>query len=385
MAKCVAACMPPGWRTRSWVVVFAAVLLTPASRADERARALLRGVEQTRLGMTVGTVRMAVTNRRGAKGEGEVKDLAISFDGERRTSVQVGDILVVKPENASRNEAIAKMKPSEAVAQGLAEIKRQEIRNGWEGATYNSYWVGSSRAYVMPSAKGLSEYVFDPRILGISTDLSPSATPTSCLGYENCREIKTIGRETVNGWETWHVAVTTAIGTKLDFWVEDTAGFRVHRMQWDAVDLPLVNVCDSEYAPDDKVSTLPKVTHIVRYAKRDEKQKIAVGKLTVQIAQAEVAPQSPPPGSLASLHLPIGTEVIDGRINKSMGFWDGATIVREMPRSKPTPATQAQPTDARTAVVSVPVIAAASVAATCIIGLLAFLVRRRKSGLRAPS
>ena len=52
----------------------------------------------------------------------------------------------------------------------------------------------------------------------------------------------------------------------------------------------------------------------------------------------EFGPQSPPPGSVASLDLPVGTAVVDDKSGGTLGYWDGQGLAEEMPRIPRDPA-----------------------------------------------
>ena len=245
-------------------------------------------------------------------------------------------ILVIPPGDNENYKRIAQTPPEEAAAQGLGNLKAQEVRNAISGQSVINHWGGSDTALRKGMAKGVSEFAFDPRTLGISADLSTTVPLPFYLGYENCRDAKVLGSEDINGARTTHVVVDTAIGTRLDFWIEDAPGFRVHRHRWDLGKAPVSTTCDSEFVPGDTESILPYRVTVRKYAKNRREPGLTT---TVTVDSIEFGPQSPPPGSLASLDLPIGTAVVDEKTGNTLGYWDGRELAKTAPRSpQPLPA-----------------------------------------------
>ena len=315
------------------------VSLPAASASDDRAIALLRGVEQARLGLPAGQLTLTINGERLSQKKSETMKLSISYDGERRTAFQKSEILIIPPANQEKHKQIAQMPQKEAVEKGFGKLKDQEIRNAWAGKSYINYWEGSSTAMSKAIANGPSQFVFDPRTLGISSDLSAAYPVAFYLGFENCRDAKVVGQEEINGFKTWHVVVDTAVGTRVDFWIEDAPGFRVHRHFWDLRVAPITVLCESFFMENDHTSILPNKIKVQRY---DKDGKVSTT-TTITVDHVEFGPQSPAPGSLASLKPPVGTAVVDDQTGQTLGFWDGQELVKELKQKGPSVPTATEP------------------------------------------
>lgn len=303
--------------------------------ADAQALALLRGVEQARTSVPAGRVSMTIASELPPYGRKESKSVTVSYDGSKRTATQSSDMLIIPPANSEQYKKIARMQPEQAAKDGLGTLGSQDIKNAVSGQSYVNYWGGSDTAMSKNIARGPSDFAFDPRTLGISVDFSATIPLPVYLGYENCHDAQVVGQEVVNGVATSHVTVDTAHGTRLDLWIEDAAGFRVHRYRWQSGKVPLFKTCDSQYPPGDRHGILPSVVTIKQYSKDDPTPKMIN---TITADRFEFGPQSPPPGSVASLDLPVGTALVDDKSGKTIGYWSGKELSKTAPRPSVVPA-----------------------------------------------
>jgi hypothetical protein len=175
--------------------------------------------------------------------------------------------------------------------------------------------------YDLKEAMRRADLVYDPRILGLVDLPSANKTVKQGLCYEVYTKQLLVGRETINNTKVWHVHCIQEGLSTADFWIEEPS-FRIHRKQVEATRLKVV--IDSKF--DSKsVGPFPSEFHIQRF--EDDKQ---VFDRTVRITK--IVHGTPIPlerFTLASMDLPINTDVVDYRIHKRIGYWDGEKLVED--------------------------------------------------------
>ncbi len=316
-------------RSAALFLLICSTSLSNAAGVDERALAMLRGAEQSRRALRAGEGKLKITAVRGKQSETHAIDF--QFREDMRTFFQTSDILVIPPEHASIADRIQVMDPAEKIAKGYAFPKVQEIRTAWAGDVFHLFWKGHPSATTKPVSRGPSNFLFDPRLLGVSTDLSAKTPFGMYFGYQNCKEATVVGRETIRGVETWHLKVLTSIDSRLEYWIEDRADFRVHRVLWDFQKLPLVRIIESVYDPQAPNDVIPKSMAIQEFGARKGEEPKLTSTITVDVERIEFKTPAKEPGTIASLDLPTGTRVDDERTDKVVGYWDGTKIVKDRP------------------------------------------------------
>jgi hypothetical protein len=175
------------------------------------------------------------------------------------------------------------------------------------------------RYYDLKEAIRRADIVYDPRILGLVDIPSANETVRQCLCYDVYTKQLLVGRETINNTNVWHVRCIYEGLATADFWIEEPS-FRVHRKQVEAARFKVV--IDSKF--DSKsVGPFPSEFHIQRF--EDNKQ---VFNRTVRITKVVYGDPIPLERfTLASMDLPLSTDVVDYRINRTTGYWDGEKLV----------------------------------------------------------
>ena len=79
-----------------------------------------------------------------------------------------------------------------------------------------------------------ADYLFDPRLLGITADFVCGQTLDDVLPYRVATSLPTVGRERVGDRPTWHVrlADTNTYNRRIDMWVDEERNFRVYRYEY---------------------------------------------------------------------------------------------------------------------------------------------------------
>jgi hypothetical protein len=258
--------------------------------------------------------------------------LAITFNGDKRTYVQRSRDVIIDGTTADGGKS--KLDRLEAmnndreafVKAGLGKWVDMEVRSAWDGSSFCQYSKEGGAAY-RPHDKGSSEYICDPRNLGISILSRVDQTVGDSLGLNNTASLAMVGREKINGVETWHIKVVSAAGMERHFWIEDTEGFRVHQSK--SVD-PRGNVRlqVNKYDPEDKRSPIPS-SILARVCGPDGKLR---RQLEFQFTKKSLnIPISSSVGTIASLNLPRGEPVTDERRGRRVGQWNGHEVVPEEP------------------------------------------------------
>ena len=157
-------------------------------------------------------------------------------------------------------------------------------------------------------------FLFDPSVLGLSDILSPKSNVKNSLRYDFAESAEVLGQVDVNGVKAWHVK----FGLKdyvYEFWVEEPA-FRIHRkdITWPGTHVQI----DLRYDADNQ-SPFPSWIHCKRTinGQVERERIVTIKSFTIGV---EFAPDH---FTLKGMEIPINTPVVDYRIQRRMGYWDG--------------------------------------------------------------
>jgi hypothetical protein len=136
-------------------------------------------------------------------------------------------------------------------------------------------------------------------------------------------EYRLIGREEVDGRPAWHVRFTFGEGERIDFWIDERNGFRVYRVDRNAVQT--VSYYENEsypWLPNRVVSRAyrqwqPRDDEAPRYT-----TKVLILRATPNVKFAKDR------WTLAGMQPKAGTDVIDVSVSRSIGHWNGKRLVR---------------------------------------------------------
>jgi hypothetical protein len=162
---------------------------------------------------------------------------------------------------------------------------------------------------------------YDPRLLGL-TDIMNHTTPLeSCLAYPLYNSFSTQIVE-LDGKKVNLVICDREENCQNKFFIEEP-GFRLLRKTYQS---PYIDIqVDSEYS---NLKFLPFPTKVKIIRKEGMEKKVVRFDRTITVTNFEVKESFPlETFTLASLKLPLNAEVIDYRIHRSLGYWDGEKLV----------------------------------------------------------
>lgn len=318
----------------------AAVVCASGLHAAEppSALALLRGAESARV--QADDIRATLTIEYLAPGPSRGLDYLVESSGDRRRFEQFP---------ASPAEGVVVLIDGGEV-HGFRRKKNEDVHR-----------------YDMSRAVGVrGDTAFDPRILGLSDLMAADATVRACLWYETCDRTEVLGKERVGDVDAWRVRCFSG-NTTSDFWIEEPS-FRVHRrtIEWPGGRVEISSHFGAGESP------FPQRVEIVR----DEPNESMRRRVTVK--SFETGASIPPERfTLASMDLPMNTPVVDYRISRIVGYWDGEGL-------SPRPVYAGERPEVRTPALAPP--GAAPVRpwlivanVVVVLGVLVFLWRRRRA------
>jgi thiol-disulfide isomerase/thioredoxin len=195
----------------------------------------------------------------------------------------------------------------------------------YDGATLMDYWTTDGKPFqtkVDDPKKGSVEFVFDPRILGIAYGPFSTETVSNCLDTGNAGSVQLVGNESVDGKDAWHVRIARNSRFKLDFWIDAHEPRHVLKFVCNT------QIVESKYdssRPDDPLPIEVALTSL------DGKRKPRYETRYVRQFTQYNIPVDPASWTLAGLGMQIGTEVVDYRISRRLGYWDGSGLSENLP------------------------------------------------------
>ncbi len=198
-----------------------------------------------------------------------------------------------------------------------------DARMFFDGSAVTKYEGGNS-AVIRDLDTGTSDYLFDPRLLGITTSYSWSETVSQAVPCQTAARLDLVGQEEIRGNLAWHVYGLMRAGWEFHFWIDDRNGFRVYRYSEQATNGDCASA--ESFYEHGSYPYLP--SRIEGVASN------AVGRLRykrqILISNGEANVRIPATTwTLAGLRLPPETSVVDLRIQRRLGYWDGKRLVAE--------------------------------------------------------
>ena len=301
------------------VLLFATLSPGAAVAQQPDPLALLRGVQQSRVGLH-GKLRVSAVLR-----EFPI-EVEIDFNRDRRRFVQRQSVFTISGADADekrRKLELLKNDHAAGVRAGLGTQVIASIRSAFNGEQLADF-TEQTGAYIRVRERGDLSYCFDPRVLGISRSNSQRDTLDDALGIGLPTTATLVGRERVAGHDTWHVHLTHRGRVVEDLWIENAEGFRVYRYEYAVLaDGSLIKtVVASDYGPGPELPPLPVLV------KTEEANGGTVNRtetLTVTKSDYSFEPD-PSVFGLAGLDMPPATLVIDDRISRVVGYWNGVDL-----------------------------------------------------------
>jgi peroxiredoxin len=207
-----------------------------------------------------------------------------------------------------------------AVKAGLLSRFESHHVTEYDGAALLNYWETDGKpesATIDDPVKGSAWYVFDPRCLGLSPTLMPATTIEDCLGHRNAESVQLVGSESVEKIATWHVRVLFKSHISSDFWIDVGPLSRVIKNTWNGDEVI------SRFDPAQPGDVIPTEVLWIEFSGMNRER--SETRFVRRRARFNV-PVDPASWTLAGLNMPVGTEVIDIRIHRRIGYWNGSGL-----------------------------------------------------------
>ncbi|MBP3958431.1 hypothetical protein J8F10_24550 [Gemmata sp. G18] len=287
--------------------------------------ALLRGVEQARKPLH-GKLHLKWATKAGEnRGALEVD---VEFDRDKWRFTQVERVVESRSEQAAERDRVIRANkgdPGAAVKAGLGKLVTQKTLSVFDGSKLVQY-ADQLGGYIRVHEKGSAYLCFDVRTLGIARGYTPAYSLSECLGIDVAGSAKTVGKEVVDGKSCWHVIFSHDIA-EVDFhyWICDTENFRVCRYEYHYPrDKPQLRVVTRlEYANEKDVLPI-RVT-------AEEHSGAGTKVSTYEISNADYTVR--PDEAIFTykgLDMPPGAMVIDDRVNRVVGYFNGTDLSAEL-------------------------------------------------------
>jgi thiol-disulfide isomerase/thioredoxin len=185
------------------------------------------------------------------------------------------------------------------------------------------------------SAKGgRGGYVFDPRVLGLTPSPFVKQGIESCLAYSHAESVELLGKEPVEGVAAWHVRVAFPKSrVNYDFWIDASNPSRVVKCQFNG------NTALSKFDAANPEDPIPIEVKTVNFF---GSQRGRVEESFLRRKTRYNVPVDPASWTLAGLNMPVGTEVIDYRISRQIGYWNGTGLSEDLPPTTAQPTAKSQ-------------------------------------------
>jgi RNA polymerase sigma factor (sigma-70 family) len=297
-------------------------------------RQLLEGVARARKRTASGSMEFLIYSYIQNRGENRTNQVPIKvvFDGEmRRFDSRVREYAYPYSENENNSQTIdAKMREhgwdnEAAVRAGLLEGFEAHSVAIYDGSALIIYREKDGKpesTTIDDPAKGSSAYVFDPRCLGLTASLGIKATIESWI--QHIREAKSvilIGREALEGFPTWHVRVHLLNGSATDYWLDTSHPHRVikYASNEETAISKFDGTSDGDAIPSEVVM-IDQRNSVSRFDRR-------IIRFNTQV-NVQVDPST---WTLAGLGMKVGTDVVDVRHHRRIGYWTGTGLSESLP------------------------------------------------------
>ncbi len=303
--------------------------ITHAQVEEPDPLALLRGVLAAREAIRTGIVELTIDVRKKTPFiVNDIFNVSICLDGERRTTIdRRNNVKALPTTDGTSGDASTKLLAMNNdrdafVRTGLGKWVVERVTSAWDGKNLSQYDQPDSAGY-KDHLLGTSAFVFDPRLLGILSCYVVDCTAARCLGLDR-KTTKMVGRENINGIATWHVSYTIGDDNEFHFWIEDRAGFRVHKHVhfYPSRRYEVLSTFDPK-VPTSVVPTKVTTTEFDRNGKHSRDTIVTVTNASWNV------PVDPKTGTIASLGIPKGKEIVDERIHLRIGYWNGEHVVEK--------------------------------------------------------
>ncbi|NLS96042.1 MAG: M56 family metallopeptidase [Planctomycetaceae bacterium] len=229
-------------------------------------------------------------------------------------------------DNTHRNEVIFQGERYRFRGISNRRVNACSIFDGEQAMNYD----GMGSCTIRSPSNWTTDYLFDPRTLGLTTVLRPAKDVAACLAYREAKDVRLLGSEKIAGRDAWHVRVVDKFDQQLDFWIE-MPNYRVAKSEFRLG--KIYRVALSEWSSGGVLPT--SVATKEYYSGR------LLWEWTLKASKlAELAELPPGIWTLEGLDLPVGTPVVklfetpvDKVTGERIGYWDG-TGLSDLPGKK---------------------------------------------------
>jgi len=312
----------------------------PAAAPPPEAVKLLQAVARARNRMGSGEMEFALAVyefSRPDDGTNEVR-LKVVFDGAKRRFESFTREYAATLPGTEASEAVEARRQAEhldheaAVRAGLLQVFDSRHVTAYDGTLLLDYWENDGRPVqgkIDDPARSSGTYLFDPRCLGLEVSPGVLDTVESCLRCDAPGSVELVGEELVEAKTTWHVRCRGGLDT--DFWLDEAAPTQVIKYACNG------SVVISLYDETNPRDPLPiEVKAMVLHGTTGNQTSFTQTRLRRRSARVNI-PVDPSAWTLSGLGMPSGTDVIDYRIGRSLGYWNGSGF-SENPPAKANPA-----------------------------------------------
>ena len=175
-----------------------------------------------------------------------------------------------------------------------------------------------------PAKSGAASQLFDPRIIGLNPSPSVKYTIESCLAYEHAESVELSGKETVAGVAAWHVRVLfpAKYHAEYDFWIDVNHPSHLVKCEWNG---------NTVFSKFDAAHPEDPIPIEVRAVKFHGKERGRFEEFFLRGVSRYNVPVDPASWTLAGLNMPVGTLVVDHRISRDLGYWNGTGLSKNLP------------------------------------------------------
>jgi hypothetical protein len=267
-------------KTAFWILLVLIAFVHTSKADSPDPTVLLQGVVQARLQIptTHLVAEMVYTNALGSSTE----KLIVEFDGNKRRYLN-------------------------------SELKSGDLFDGSQAICFD----GQNSVTIRDTSNATANYLFDPRLLGITTTFSWGETIETDVPYQNAKKTELIGAEQINGYAVWHVRVIDSYDQQLNLWIDSNHGFKVYRY-----DFSIFGETNStlSYYENPNYSWLP--SRVETSYQAGTNGSILSGR-TISILKAEKNKLPETTWTIGGVQPSVGAAVADLRIKQRIGYWDG--------------------------------------------------------------
>jgi hypothetical protein len=299
----------------------------PAAAQTPDPIALLRGAEGARRAIQSGEIEFTVDEAWGGQ-KPRTTVVRVTFDGAKRTVRLERDEFIsaakTKAEVDVNKKRLAALNYDwdRAAAAGLGRKEHRRTSQAYDGSQFCWYRTGPHMNASYRKMENDGEMTFNPQTLGLVNLYHKVVDLSYYFSNGQAKNIALMGKEFIGSTAAWHIQFDLA--SRFHFWIEDRQPFRVSKVECVGVGTSEGYRSTITSTFQDGGSPLP-----VRVEVKEMTPKGIEMESTLIVHSVKLnVPVDPNVGTLASLELPAGVDVLDTFADKKvLGVWEGDKIV----------------------------------------------------------